>query len=211
MTRVPRWLGAAALATVVGACTASANGLPPTGGGAVAPVPPGLGSLRQDEITLDLQHEALLIKVTPLDESIIRLTAPDTYQRLSSLARSRRAELDERALQDSLHVFLVSFFSYQPDVPFQPEDLNLLSLGLRFRPQAIVPITPGWDLQRLRQQETQMALYAFDQRVDLESDLDVEYRNALQTGWDRILARVEAERARVRARAARRYDGPPPS
>lgn len=193
------------MAAALAGCAATAA-IPASGDAGDAPVPAGFGSLRQDEITLDLQYESLLIKVTPLDEAVIRLTAPDTYQRLGSLARSRQDELERLIVPGDAHLFLVSFFSYQPDVPFQPEDLNLLSLGLRFRPRAIVPITPGWSLQRLRQQETQMALYAFDARVDLESDLDVEYRDAVQTEWDRVLARVEAERARVRARSVRRLD-----
>jgi hypothetical protein len=46
-------------------------------------VPAGFGSLRQEEITLTLTVGSVLVKVTPLAESVIRLTAPDTYQRLS--------------------------------------------------------------------------------------------------------------------------------
>ncbi len=171
--------------------------------GQQAPLPPGLGSLRQDEITLDVQYGSLRIKVTPLEESVIRLTAPDTYQRLTALAQSRADELERAGMSGGGVLFLVSVFSYDPDVEFEPEDLNILSFGLRFRPRAIVPITPGWTLQRLRQQETQMALYAFEDRFDLESSLDVEYRDAVQTEWERILVRLETERARVRARAAR--------
>jgi hypothetical protein len=109
-------------------------------------------------------------------------------------------------LRQDPRVFLVSFFSYEPNVTYQPEDVNLLNLGLRYRPSAIVPITPGWSIQRLDQQETQMALYAFDSRIDLEVDLEVEYREVIESGWDRILARVEAERARVRVRATRPLD-----
>jgi citrate lyase gamma subunit len=167
-------------------------------------VPPGYGTLRQEEITLSLQSGDLQIKVTPLDETIVRLTAPDTYQRLHSLARSRSTEIEAQSLRRDPRLFLVSFFSYAPNVTYQPEDLNLLNLGLRYRPSAIVPITPGWRIQRLDQQETQMAIYAFDPRIDLETDLEVEYREVIESGWDRILARVEAERARVRVRATRR-------
>ena len=202
-------LGALALVVTSAACAGAGPGAdaPPFPGQEVeAPLPAGLGSLRQDEITLDVQHESLLIKVTPLAESVIRLTAPDTYQRLRALAKSRTTELDRAGMAPDGVLFLVSVFSYDPDVAFEPEDLNILSFGLRFRPRAIVPITPGWTLQRLRQQETQMALYGFESRIDLESSLDVEYRDAVQTEWERVLVRLETERARVRARAARRPD-----
>jgi len=163
-------------------------------------IPAGLGSLRQDEITLSLQREDLLIKVTPLDESIIRLTAPDTYQRLTALAESRRNEITRLSVRPDPTLFLVSFFSYQPNVIYQPEDLQLVSLGLRYRPAAVVGVTPGWDTHRLEQQELEMAVYAFDSDMDLASDLQVEYEGEIAGGWDGILNRLESERARVRAR-----------
>ena len=66
---------------------------------------------------------------------MIRLTAPDTYQRLHALAESRRSRRPA-GHGDRPTLFLVSFFSYQPDVPFQPEDLQLQQQGqslLRWR------------------------------------------------------------------------------
>lgn len=49
-------------------------------------VPAGFGTLKQDQFTVSLRSGPLLLKVTPLDESVIRLSAPDTYQKLHSLA-----------------------------------------------------------------------------------------------------------------------------
>ncbi len=164
-------------------------------------VPPGFGSLRQDEITLSLRSGDLLIKVTPLDEAVIRLTAPDTYQRLSALAEARRPDLERLSVRENPQLFLVSFFSYEPNVIYQAEDLQLVSLGLRYRPAAVVGVTPGWESQRLEQEELEMALYAFDPDLDLTSDLQVEYDRETAGGWDGILNRLDAERARVRARA----------
>lgn len=164
-------------------------------------VPPGLGTLRQDEITLQLRSGALLVKVTPLDEAIIRLTAPDTYSRLSRIRSAHMEELDMQSGQEDIQAFFVSFFSYQPNVTFQPEDLQLASLGLRYRPRAISPITAEWGAQRLDQQDTQSAIYGFESSVGLDSDLIVEYSGVRAVGWDRILSRLELERSRVRARA----------
>src|SRR4051794_4908289 len=48
-------------------------------------VPIGFGSMKQDEVTLAIRTGALLVKVTPLQENIIRLLAPDTYRRLHAL------------------------------------------------------------------------------------------------------------------------------
>ena len=55
--------------------------------------PPGHGTLRQEEISLSLTSGALRILVTPLEESATRVTAPDTYRRLSSMSNAHRLSL----------------------------------------------------------------------------------------------------------------------
>jgi len=165
-------------------------------------VPPGFGTLLQDQISLRLQSGALLIKVTPLEEGIIRLTAPDTYERLRGLAEIHgpRATRTGPASQSSL--FLVSLFSYEPDVTYEPEDLLLVNRGLRLRPEGIAPISPSWGTQRLGQQETRMAVYAFSGDVEWEADLVAEYQELRNEIWrDQVVPLLEAERAKVRARS----------
>ena len=172
----------------------------PTGPpGANALVPPGYGTLTQAQFTLQLGTGDLQIQVTPLAESVIRLAAPDTYQRLTSISTSARSSLRFRAREES-PLFLVSMFSRAPEITYEPENLHIVNGGLRFRPIAIQAITPGWGGQRLRQQETQLAVYAFDPGIELEITLIVEYEGASDTSWQTILNRLEAERARVRAR-----------
>jgi hypothetical protein len=165
-----------------------------------AEVPAGYGTLVQDEITLRIRKDQLLIKVTPLEEWVIRLTAPDTYVRLQGLARTHGPRAAPGAPSPSL--FLVSLFSYSPDVTYEPEDLLLVNRGLRFRPRGIAAITPSWGTQRLGQQETRMAVYAFDGGMELETDLVVEYQELRNEIWrDRIIPTLQAEEAKVRARS----------
>ena len=163
-------------------------------------VPIGLGTLKQDEVSISIRTGSLLIKVTPLHESVIRLTAPDTYRRLHALAESRRAEatrgLGERDL------FLVSFFSYEPDVTFQPEDVQLTHQGRTLRPEAIVPVTPGWGQQRMQQQETQTAIYAFEAPIDYYQDMVLNYQMEQNDVWRGIITRLETELAKVKSRVS---------
>ncbi|HET9985539.1 MAG TPA: hypothetical protein VFQ38_18200 [Longimicrobiales bacterium] len=169
--------------------------------GAGSLVPPGYGTLKQDQITVALRSgPQLLIKVTPLDESVIRLAAPDTYNRLHALAESRRGAA-ERQAGAGAQLFLVSFFSYQPDVPFQPEDLQLVQQGRNLRPAAILALTPDWGRQRLGQQETQQAVYAFDSALNLNQPLTVRYGMEQSDDWSAILPVLEIERGKVEARA----------
>jgi hypothetical protein len=163
-------------------------------------VPAGYGSLRQDDITVSLRAGAVMVKVTPMDEATIRLLAPDTYARLSALRESRRAEV-ERTVSRSPEFFLVSFFSYQPDQVFQPENVQLVYQARLLRPASIVPVSGGWGRQRLGQQETQTAVYAFDGPVDYEQTFTVRYDQVDSTDWQRIVPLLETERGRVLTRS----------
>lgn len=163
-------------------------------------VPPGYGSLRQDDVTLTLDIDGAQLKVTPLSEWVIRLTAPDTWSRLSALANAHRDRVTRRA-GEPVTLFLVSFFSRIPGTIFRPNDVELVNRGRRQRPLAISPVTPGWGSERLEQEETQVAIYAFTGDVDLDQSLTVEYDLEASVGWDEILRQLESERARALARA----------
>ena len=160
-------------------------------------VQPGLGTLKQDEFTVGLRSGALLVKVTPLNERVIRLAAPDTYNRLHALADSRRAAALQRTGTKEPELFLVSFFSYQPDVTFQPEDLRLEYNGAQLQAVSIVPLTPSWGKQRMDQQETQAAIYVFSGALDYELPLVVRYGNDRNNDWQRIIPKLETERSKV--------------
>ena len=62
----------------------------------------------------------------------------------------------------TIPVFLVTFFSDQPDVRFVPEEVQFVSRGIRARPETIHPLTPGWGSGRVAQRETELAVYVFD-------------------------------------------------
>jgi hypothetical protein len=163
-------------------------------------VPVGLGTLKQDEFTMGLRSSALLVKVTPLDESVIRLAAPDTYNRLYALRDSRLPEASARAGSEAPDMFLVSFFSYQPDVTFQPENLQIEHQGRLMRAAAILPLTPAWGKGQLGQQEVATAIYAFSEPVNYELPIVVRYGMDENAEWQRIIPRLQVERGKVTGR-----------
>lgn len=163
-------------------------------------VPPGHGSLLQDEITITVRTDELLLKITPLDEWVLRLTAPDTWSRLSTLASSHRAEVVRRTGVASPSLFLVSIFGRTAGATYAPEDVQVVHRGRRVRPLLIRPLSSGWDEGRVAPGETQAAVYAFAEEIDLEQTVAVEYA-AVSGSWDQILQRLEAERGRARGRA----------
>lgn len=171
------------------------------------PLPPaGYGTLSQDNITIGIQSGTLLIKLVPLDEWVIRLTAPDTYRRLNSFKVSRGEEILKRAARAGERgwprVFLVSFFTRNYEENYEPNDVQIRNQSFIYRPLAIIPITPDFTRERLRQQETQMALYVYEQDVDLDLPLVAVYENAEGSQWVGIRTRLDRELATVLSRAA---------
>ena len=139
----------------------------------------------------------LRIEATPLAAWVLEAAAPDTRIRLQRIAETHGPELSRRSGNPAPTLFLVSFTSRQPGTEFQPDDLHMVSRGLRERPAAIRPITPGWGSQRLEQQATAQAVYAYGSAVDLTRELTVAYRGTENSSWSSRLAAIEAERTRI--------------
>ncbi len=79
----------------------------------------------------------------------------------------------------------------------------MLSQGILYRPVGILPLTPEWGRQQLKQEESQSALYLFDPDIDLQVEFQAEYGRGgdRALGWASIIRTLEAERARVISRA----------
>ncbi len=205
-------LGSAIL--IAGAC---ASGTPTASGqSGLAPitddttgranVPVGFGTLRQDEIAIRIELQGLIVRAIALDESLIRLLTPDSYRALRELQESNRqsiAAVTRRTGGRVPDLWYVSFYGVEPDVPFSPMELVITSGGRDFRALEVLPLSSGFGEQRLRQRETQSAIYLFDEGIDLDQPLAVTFQNVRDDSWEQILTRVERERALVRARASR--------
>jgi len=159
--------------------------------------PTGYGSLLQTEVSMSLVSKDLEILVTPLEESVIRVTAPDTENRLRGIASAHRA-----ALPQDGRLFLVSFYTNQADVAFVPEEIQIIAQELRVLPTGIAPVTPGWGQRRVLQRQTELAVYSFPSNINLESELVLVYGFDRTHSWSNVLTRIQSERARARARAS---------
>ena len=169
-------------------------------------VPPGYGTLKQDDVSLRLQSSSLQVRAMPLDESIIRLLSPDSYRAMSELKRSKQdaiAAVARRNAVRELSLWYVSFFAVeQGETRFSPREFIIRNVGRDFRPLDVIPLTPGFGEQRLRQNGRQDALYVFDGQLDPQQPLTIGYATAQNDEWRNILPQIERERARVRGRAA---------
>ncbi len=169
-------------------------------------VPPGYGTLRQDEIAIRLQPPGLVVRLLPLDEGLIRLLTPDSYRALRDLQQSasrRVGELSQRFGTRQLSLWLVAFYGVEPDIRFSPLDVIITSTGRDFRPVDVIALSSGFGEQRLKQRETQSAIFVFDGEIDLDQPLIVRFLNEQNAFWEQVLPRIERERALVRARSLR--------
>jgi hypothetical protein len=171
------------------------------------PLPPaGYGTLSQDDITvpLELTGQSLYIKVTPLTEWVIRMTAPDTYRRLNGYKVARGEQIRDQARRNGQRgwplVLFVTFYTRAVEATYEPYDLQIRSQNLIFRPFDIIAVTPDFNRERLRQQESQVALYLFDGEIDLDLPMTVVYERRESRRWDAIKSILDRELAKVLVR-----------
>lgn len=188
--------------------------LPPAGQAAAADtldpnfVPAGFGSLRQDAIALKVAPSSgLQIRAIPMDERIIRLLSPDSYRALHGLINSKQQELEQvkqRNHLPSYSIWYVSFYGLeQGETRFSPQEFIISNTGRDFRPIDIIPLSGGFGEYRLRQRETQSALFVFDGQIDINQPTTAKMEGVSSaTDWARVLQDIERERSLVRSRAA---------
>lgn len=201
----------AACAGGVATTSAQQNGLAPISDDTIgrANIPVGYGTLRQDDIAIRLELQGLIVRAIPLDENLIRLLTPDSYRALRDLQEGNKqsiAAVTRRTGGRTPDLWYVSFFGVEPDVHFSPMELVITSSGRDFRALEVLPLSSGFGEQRLKQRETQSAIYLFEDAIDLDQPLTVTFQNVRNEDWEGILSRVERERALVRARASRPTD-----
>ena len=168
-------------------------------------IPVGYGSLRQDDIAIRMEQSGLIMRAIPLDEKVIRLLTPDSYRALRDLQESNRRTIESIARRSggrTPDLWYVSFYGREDNARFSPMDLVITSAGQDFRPIDVIPLTTGFGEQRLRQRETQSAVYVYPGDVDVDHPLTVTFQGQQSAVWEHLLQRIERERALVRARSS---------
>lgn len=166
--------------------------------------PAGFGSLHQTDVAILLRMDNIQISVLPLDERIIRLLAPDTYQSLHGIRVAHtngNRDTSPFGANDQMQAVLVTVYASRDRIQFDPEQLMITSSNRYFRPTDIIPITPRWSEHQLEGRETASALYLFDRGLDPLKPMLLEYGTTVDSSWEQTLRRLESERARVEARA----------
>ena len=170
-------------------------------------IPAGFGTLRQDQVAIRVQTLGLTISAIPLEESVIRTLAPDSYRSLHALRESKAAALSALASRSGLaavQAWYVTYFNIQQgEARFDAADFSIRSAGQDYRPLDVLPLTPGFGGGRVAQRGQQSAIYTFDPQIDLNQPITVTSLGQQATVWgDATLPLIERERSAVWSRAA---------
>ncbi|MFQ6105296.1 MAG: hypothetical protein ACE5OP_13560 [Candidatus Glassbacteria bacterium] len=154
----------------------------------------GTGILETDDISIVLEGEGVWIRITPIDDSILKYCTDDTRKMYTSILKSH-TEIPEDLKG---RMFLVLFQGRkEPETYFEPTELEILHQGNRFRPVKIVPHTSTFDKRVLKFYGTsEMAIYIFPPEIDLEFPITFRYRSLENTEWEQILVRVKDAKAK---------------
>jgi hypothetical protein len=182
-------------------CAAPATG---QSGQRTQPVPPGYGSLSQNDLALRVRNDELEIRFVPLHPRITPLLAPDTYRSLHNLVETNRRAIDSAASRAGVSppgLALVTFFGTRADVRFDPQTLNLLIRNSLFRPVGLIPLDAKFASHQLGVREQASAIYLFEQDLPVDDSFTMSYGNLISEDWRVKLPLLDRERSRVAARA----------
>jgi len=170
-------------------------------------LPAGYGSLRQDDIAIQVRLPQILVRALPLDEGIIRLLSPDSYRALHELREGQRTAVArdaERLGVSRPSLWYLSFFGLQPDARFTARDVTVSSGGRDYRPLDVIPLSAGFGGGLVGQREVQSAIYVFPSAVDPSQPLTLAVESVPGTSWSSIIPVIERERAFIRSRVSGR-------
>lgn len=154
----------------------------------------GTGVLETDDISTVLEGEGLWIRITPLDDAILKYSTDDTRRTYTTITMSH-PELSE--YPDSKKFLVLFQGRKEPEVYFEPTELEIFQQGNRFRPEKIIPHTSTFDKRILKFYGTpEMAIYVFSKEIDLEFPIIFKYRTLENKDWERILTAWKDAKAR---------------
>jgi hypothetical protein len=170
----------------------------------VRPLPPGYGTLSQNDLALRVRNDDLEIRFIPLDPRVTRLLARDAYQSILGLVEKNRRGIDSVASRAGVSqpgLALVSFFGLRPEARFDAQTLTLLIRNRVFRPIGTIPLTPRFTSGQLGVRDQASAVYIFEESIPVDDSFTLSYGALTSDDWQDKQPTLNRERARVAARA----------
>lgn len=169
-------------------------------------VPPGYGTLKQDDIQLTVRTATLEIRFMPLDPRTGNLLANDAYVSFRQLLVNNRTRIDSVARLRGISqpgIAYVTYFGLAPGAFYDAEVLAIVVRNRLLRPIGIVPYSSGFLEQRLDPRESKSAFYLYEEAIPVLEPFSIQYQNQYTSDWEGKLSRINSERQRVALRATK--------
>lgn len=161
-------------------------------------VPPGFGTLKQEDLQIALATSAIEIRFTPLDPRVINLLAPDAYQAMAVLVKNNRGRIDSAARYNAVSrpgLAYVQFYGLAPGANFDAQSLVLVFRGRLLRPISILPYSPNFNDGRLEPRQQVTAFYLFDEQIPVLEPFSLQYYQQYNTEWtSNRVSKINTER-----------------
>lgn len=143
------------------------------------------GRLKTEDISITLEGEGLWIRITPLDEGILRYTTIDTKRTYTTILKAHPDITDDMKQK----TFLVLFQGRtEPETYFEPTEFELIQQGNRYKPEKIIPHSQSFDKRVLKFYGTpEMAIYLFSEKIDLEFPITFTYKSIESRKWESVV------------------------
>ncbi len=154
----------------------------------------GSGILETDDISVSLEGEDIWVRITPIDESILRYCTDDTRKMyITILSTHPEITGDLKAKK-----FLMHFQGRkEPETYFDPTEFEIIQQGVRYKPLMIIPHTSGFDKRVLPFfGNPEMAIYLFSEEIDFEYSIIFKYKTLENRDWDQIIERIKDAKTR---------------
>ena len=170
-------------------------------------LPPGFGTLKQEDLQIALATTSLEIRFTPMDPRVINLLAPDAYTAMAALVTNNRPRIDSAARANAVSrpgIAFVQFFGLQPGANFDAQGLVLVFRGRLLRPIAIIPYSQKFTDGRLEPRQLVTAFYLFEEQIPVLEPFSLQYYQQGSTEWSsNRVAKLNNERQRVLLRSSK--------
>ncbi len=145
--------------------------------------------LETKDISVTLEGEGIWLRITPIEESILRYCTEDTRRLYRTILKAH----PEVSTGTDKTIFLYQFQGREePETHFEPTAVEIIQQGRRHRPLQIIPHTSGFDQRNLPFYGTpEMAIYVFSEGIDFRFPMTFRYRSLRNDEWEDVIETIE--------------------
>ncbi len=160
---------------------------------------PNEGVLETDDISVILQGDGLWIRITPMEDEILRYCTQDTRNTYTKMLENQKGAFTKEEEKDVVKFLVLFQGRSENEIYFEPTELNLNHQGKLYKPVKIVPISSTFDKRILKLYgNPEMAIYAFSKEIDLSLPIQFKYKKLESNKWTEIIGTVEDSKLLVR-------------